>query len=204
MTAPRVEVTDAAASHIRELTRALPDGHGVHLAVAPFLQPSLFVGPCLAEEARVAAGAVDLWIDQASARRADGILIDLVDGPRGPELVLHNPAAPRVRSLRGEDLLGLLGSGRPVELIDVRGAEEHALVALPGSTVLDEEAADRFAALSKRTLLVFYSHIGEAGQMAAERFASAGFYNCWNLVGGIDAFASEVDRSVPRYEGGTA
>jgi monothiol glutaredoxin len=33
----------------------------------------------------------------------------------------------------------------------------------------------------------------------AERFAAHGFSNIYNVEGGMDAWASEVDSSVPRY-----
>jgi hypothetical protein len=38
----------------------------------------------------------------------------------------------------------------------------------------------------------------------AERFAAHGFSKVYNVEGGMDAWAREVDSGVPRYRGGAA
>jgi monothiol glutaredoxin len=48
-------------------------------------------------------------------------------------------------------------------------------------------------------MLVLHCHHGGRSQAAAEHFRSRGFTNVHNLVGGIDAWSTDVDPSVPRY-----
>ncbi len=38
-----------------------------------------------------------------------------------------------------------------------------------------------------------------SSQVAAQAFASNGHQNVYNLVGGIDAWSTEIDPQVPRY-----
>jgi monothiol glutaredoxin len=44
-----------------------------------------------------------------------------------------------------------------------------------------------------------HCHHGGRSQKAAEYFAAAGFRDVHNVVGGIDAWSTEIDPDVPRY-----
>ena len=46
---------------------------------------------------------------------------------------------------------------------------------------------------------MFQCHHGGRSLAAAERYASLGFSDVYNLVGGVDAWSVSVDPSVPRY-----
>ena len=48
--------------------------------------------------------------------------------------------------------------------------------------------------------IVFYCHVGARSLDAAAYYAGHGFKNVRSMTGGIDAWSSEVDESVPRYE----
>ena len=54
-------------------------------------------------------------------------------------------------------------------------------------------------ALPKDTPLVFMCHHGRRSFQAASHFLELGFRNVYNMAGGIDAWSSEVDPSVPTY-----
>jgi monothiol glutaredoxin len=54
-------------------------------------------------------------------------------------------------------------------------------------------------AMDRSTALVFQCHHGMRSQAAAEYFQRAGFRRLYNLEGGIDAWSTRVDPSVPRY-----
>jgi len=53
--------------------------------------------------------------------------------------------------------------------------------------------------LPKETKIVFVCHHGPRGVNAAEQFLSQGFTNVHNVTGGLDAWSTEIDSSVPRY-----
>ena len=48
-------------------------------------------------------------------------------------------------------------------------------------------------------LLVVICHHGARSQMVVDFLRSAGFDNAINLDGGIDAWACDIDQSMPRY-----
>ena len=55
------------------------------------------------------------------------------------------------------------------------------------------------AQLPRDTALAFLCHHGVSSRGAAERFAAHGFRQVFNIEGGIDAWAREVDPGLPRY-----
>jgi monothiol glutaredoxin len=87
-----------------------------------------------------------------------------------------------------------------ITLVDVRPAHGRAAAApLPQARVLDDEGYDTLAALPKDTALAFICHHGISSRGVAERFAAHGFSKVYNVEGGMDAWAAEIDASVPRY-----
>ena len=83
--------------------------------------------------------------------------------------------------------------------MDVRTPEERATASIPRAVLLTGEERTRLESLPKDTKLVFHCHHGSRSQMAAEHFASLGFKDVSNVVGGIDAWSQKVDPNVPRY-----
>jgi len=104
-----------------------------------------------------------------------------------------------IRQLSATELAALLASGPAVELVDVRTEEERAIATIDGSRLLDQAYHDALLLLDRDTPMVFQCHHGVRSQSAAEYFRQIGFTNLCNLIGGIDAWSLQVDRSVPRY-----
>ena len=104
-----------------------------------------------------------------------------------------------IRQISATDLAALLESGPAVELVDVRTEEERAIATIDGSRLLDQAYHDALLLLDRDTPMVFQCHHGIRSQRAAEYFQQHGFRNLSNLMGGIDAWSSLVDPSVPRY-----
>lgn len=201
VTAPRLRVSDTAAAAIREAQAQADPGQSVRILVQQggrshdlmfdHPQPSDF---------KVEAGGVTFLFDRASARLADGLAIDFVDGPEGGGFSLDNPnAPPRVRTLSAKELKAKLTAGEPLRLYDVRGEGERAVAQIAGSLPLTEAALAEIERLPKDTVLVFQCHHGMRSQAAAEAFVQKGFRNVYNLQGGIDAWSQQVDPSVRRY-----
>lgn len=91
-------------------------------------------------------------------------------------------------------------AGEPVRLLDLRSREEWEAVRLDGAEFVDQELIQQLMGRAGREgLLVFYDHLGQGSQDAAAYFAGHGFANVRHLRGGIDAWAREVDSSIPRY-----
>jgi Grx4 family monothiol glutaredoxin len=105
----------------------------------------------------------------------------------------------RVRPLTAVELKAKLDGGERLELYDVRTEQERAIASIAGSRLLDAAAQARLATIDRDTTLVFQCHHGMRSRNAAEHFLRQGFRNVYNLEGGIEAWSTTVDPSVPRY-----
>ena len=85
-------------------------------------------------------------------------------------------------------------------IVDVRPPQERELaaIALPYA-VLDAGGLESLLAQSRDLPLGFLCHHGGRSAQAAEHFRTQGFTAVFNIAGGIDAWAQDVDPSVPRY-----
>ncbi len=141
-----------------------------------------------------------LLLSRASARRADGMTIDFMEGPGGGGFKIDNPnEPPKVRQLPPEELKRRMDEGAPMEIFDVRTDREVGIAPFPSSRLLDEAGKALLEELDKGTPLVFVCHHGNRSQAAASHCLRMGFREVYNLSSGIDGWSREVDPSVPRY-----
>ena len=197
--APTLHVSDEAAAALRQVTENSGGGRPLHLAIDARFQAGLFFGPPEDGDLEVEANGIRISVDPLSASRADGLRIDARETPDGPAFSLDNPNAPTVHQLTASELKKLLDAGESFELIDVRTHEEREKARIEGAQLLDPQKQAELEKLDLDTKLVFHCHHGGRSQKAAEHFASLGFRNVHNVVGGIDAWSTEVDSAVPRY-----
>jgi rhodanese-related sulfurtransferase len=87
-----------------------------------------------------------------------------------------------------------------VVLLDVREPPEVMLANVPQALHIPmREVAQRLHELDPATPLVVMCHSGGRSRRVAEFLANNGFEEIYNLAGGIDAWAEELDPTVPRY-----
>ncbi len=99
----------------------------------------------------------------------------------------------------GELKQNLEGPDAPL-LLDVRTPQERRICHLEGSRLIPvRELAERIAEVDREREVVVYCHRGGRGARAVEVLARHGFERVRNLTGGIDAWAAEIDPSMPRY-----
>lgn len=195
---PEIAITDAAAEFLRGHVER--SGNAVHLRVDPRFQTKAYLGPEEPGEIAATSNGVTILFDRASAPRAQGIRIDYVETAHGHDLAIDNPnAPPPVAQMDVAALKALIDSGEPFHFFDVRTPEERATASIPGTTLLDADAAAAAEKLPKDAMLVFHCHHGGRSQQAAEHFRALGFRNVHNVAGGIDAWSQQIDPSVPRY-----
>ena len=104
-----------------------------------------------------------------------------------------------ITQLTPHELQTLLAEQPDTLLLDVREAEETALCALPRSLHIPMgELAARQHELPDAPIAV-YGHHGIRRQYCALYLADAGFAPLYNLKGGIDAWAHDLDKDMPRY-----
>ena len=107
--------------------------------------------------------------------------------------------ANRIRQITAPELKAMLEDGTVLQLWDVRTEEERTIARIPGARHLDQAGVEQINGLDHGTLLVFHCHHGFRSQAAAEHFQANGFTNLCNVIGGIEAWSTLVDASVPRY-----
>ena len=101
-----------------------------------------------------------------------------------------------------QQLAEKIAAAEPVHLLDVRQPEEHAIAALPGSTLIPlGELAERIHEIEPLAgaLLVVYCHHGIRSLSGVHLLQQAGIGPVASLAGGIDAWSRQIDPAVPRY-----
>ncbi len=85
-------------------------------------------------------------------------------------------------------------------IIDVREQLEWDICRIEGSVLIPlGQLPDRLNELDGHKELVTHCHTGVRSMQALEILRAAGFSKVRSLAGGIDAWSSDVDPSVPRY-----
>jgi rhodanese-related sulfurtransferase len=107
-----------------------------------------------------------------------------------------------IRQISPLSLAAFLADHPDALLVDVREPWEHELVALLSSRLiplgqLAARAGDELPDIE--IPIVLYCHHGIRSLQGCGILASLGYEDLINLSGGIDRYASEVDRSMPVY-----
>ncbi len=195
---PALHISPAAAKAIQQAMENSEPGVALHLSVDARFQSQFQLKPLTGNEIVAEAEGIKVYFDLASAPRADGISIDWIEDVRGSGLAIDNPNAPaKVQSLSVQALHDGLQNYR---VIDVRPQHARAIAEFPHPhDVLDEDSFEQLAALPKDTRMAFLCHHGNSSRQAAEHFRGLGFTQLFNVEGGIDAWADQIDSAVPRY-----
>jgi len=199
-TPPAITITPAAAEMLKNAVADAGPGAVLALSINAQFQPNFQLAQFDANAIAAESNGVRVQFDLGSARRADGITIDWVDDIRGKGLAIDNPNAPRpVQALSPMDADAKVRAGE-VLLVDVRPADERAIaaVSVPFKTFDGNGRAD-LEALPKDTALAFLCRSGGRSQQAAEEFLARGFTRVYNVTGGINAWADEVEGTISKY-----
>ena len=194
---PEVSITAAAVAAFRA---AFEDAEGdvLHLKVDAQFQNDLYFAPREANTIELRVDGLSLYLDPASARRANGLSIDFVAGDNAG-FKIENPNQPAsVKQLSPAEAQALLDRGA-VQLFDVRPEFERALASVALARPLDEAGQEYLLSLDRNAPVAFLCHHGMRSQSAAERVIGEGFKNVYNVRGGIHAWSQTVDSAVPQY-----
>ncbi len=93
-----------------------------------------------------------------------------------------------------------LSNGERLTLLDVRNPEEWQICRIDGAKLIPVgELERRLHELDPGDRIVVHCHRGPRSTRAVHLLRGAGYGSVFHLRGGIDAWSSEVDPSVPRY-----
>lgn len=104
-----------------------------------------------------------------------------------------------------EELAQCLYTGRPnVQLVDVREPQEVAIASIDGFTNIPlsqftQWAEELLARLDPHAETLVLCHHGVRSAQMCQWLISLGFTNVKNISGGIHAYSSLIDNSIPRY-----
>jgi monothiol glutaredoxin len=198
--APKLTVTSRAAEQLRAAVADADEGEVVRFEVSGDFQYDLQIARRRETDLEVDAGALKLYVGRGSARRADGVRLDWVDGPDGVGFKIDNPnEPPGVKRITAQELEQALASSKELYLFDVRGEKEREAARIGAARPLDPAALDAIERLPKDAMIVLHCHHGVRSRTAAAQLCEKGYSNVHSLEGGIDAWSLHVDPSVPRY-----
>jgi rhodanese-related sulfurtransferase len=99
-----------------------------------------------------------------------------------------------------KELKSRLDQGDKLVLLDVREQWEYDLAKLTGSILIPLGTLPQsMAKLNRDTEIIAICHHGMRSADATNFLLQQGFANVKNLVGGIDAWSTQVDGTVARY-----
>ncbi|MET0792752.1 MAG: Grx4 family monothiol glutaredoxin [Polyangiaceae bacterium] len=194
---PSISITPAALAAFQG---ALGDAEGesLHLKIDAQFQNDLYFAPREPNTLELSVQGLNLYLDPPSARRANGMSIDFIDGPNAGFKIENPNQPPSVKQLSAVEAKALIDKGA-LQLFDVRPPQERALASVPGARTLDDADQEYLFSLDKNAPIAFLCHHGMRSQAAAEQLLGEGFRNVHNVKGGIAAWSQTVDPSVPQY-----
>ncbi|MBS0567542.1 MAG: Grx4 family monothiol glutaredoxin [Proteobacteria bacterium] len=199
-TPPQITITDAAAQAIRSALADAEPGLALHLSIDARFQPQFHLAEPTDDTLRSESNGIDVLLDLASAQRARGIRIDWVETMQGAGLSIDNPNAPStVRQLSVGELKRRLDAGEAITIVDVRPPEERAQAALKLPFRTLDDGIGALADLPKDAAIAFLCRSGGRSQQAAEQFRAHGYDKVFNIAGGINAWAREIDTTIAEY-----
>jgi len=103
-------------------------------------------------------------------------------------------------NLSPQELKTKIDGGEKILLVDVRDSAEFAFNRIQGAIHIPlYDLASRYKELDPEADIVTYCHLGVRSLKAAQILKSLDFSNVKHLSGGIDAWSTQIDASVPRY-----
>jgi molybdopterin/thiamine biosynthesis adenylyltransferase/rhodanese-related sulfurtransferase len=105
-----------------------------------------------------------------------------------------------LQQISARQLKEMLDGGRKLTLLDVREPQEWDITQLPNAKLIPlGEVPERMNELDTADDIVVYCHHGMRSARAIGFLQKMGFSKLQNLAGGIDAWANQVDKEMPRY-----
>lgn len=102
-----------------------------------------------------------------------------------------------------QDIQRRIDAGEPLLLIDVREPEEFAITRIEGATLIPMReipaSLQQLEAKAGEATLIVFCHHGVRSLNVAHWLREQGVPACQSMAGGIDAWSTQIDPSVPRY-----
>jgi sulfur-carrier protein adenylyltransferase/sulfurtransferase len=104
-----------------------------------------------------------------------------------------------MKEITVQELKELMDNGSDFQLVDVREPFENDICTLNGLLIPLNELPERFSEISKDKQVVVHCRSGKRSANAILFLEQHGYNNLHNLVGGILAWADEIDPEMEQY-----
>ncbi len=105
-----------------------------------------------------------------------------------------------IPSITCQELSQRLEAGEPLLLLDVREPEELEISQLDGVTCIPLlQLPDRVGEIDQEAEIVVICRTGNRSGQATSYLRSHGFHQVYNLEGGMNRWAEEIDTQLPVY-----
>jgi adenylyltransferase/sulfurtransferase len=105
-------------------------------------------------------------------------------------------------TITATQLAEMLDAGKDPYLVDVREPVEYEIVKIPGGVLIPKDrilSGEALAELPQDRALVLYCRTGVRSAEALAAVKAAGFRDAVHVQGGVTAWATQVDPSLPTY-----
>jgi adenylyltransferase/sulfurtransferase len=105
-------------------------------------------------------------------------------------------------TISAQELKDMLDAGKEPYLVDVREPVEYEIVKIPGGVLIPKDrilSGEALAELPQDQPLVLYCRTGIRSAEALAAVKAAGFRDAVHVRGGVTAWATQVDPSLPTY-----
>ncbi len=197
-TPPEITITEIAATQLKESMQG-HEGIELHFQVDANWNSQFNLAPAEGNEISTESNGVRILMDLATAQRARGAVIDWVSSIQGEGLAVDLPQAPPpVKQMTVQELAKKLEADK-ITLVDIRGDDERARAFIESAEILTREVMDKLEQMPKDSEIAFLCQHGNASQGAAEYFRKKGFTKISNVAGGMQAWAQEINTSLPSF-----
>ncbi len=117
-----------------------------------------------------------------------------------PQAAAAEAAEAPIPSMTVKELKQKMDSGERFVLVDVREPFEYEIARIPGSKLIPlGELHSRMSELDSADDIVLHCKMGGRSAKALKLLSEAGFTKLTNVEGGIEAWAEQIDPTVPKY-----
>ena len=109
-------------------------------------------------------------------------------------------AATAIPTISVSDLKHKIDQKNPMVILDVREKFEYEIARIDGSQLIPlDQLPDRISELDRNAEIVAFCHTGMRSARAVQFLQGHGYKRSFNLAGGIDAWAHEIDPTMQKY-----
>ncbi len=193
VTKPNITISDEGVVVMKKALDAQSDGV-LHLQISATWTHQIALDANQDDEVHVNVSGIDLHMDPWTAARADGLNMILDEDLTGTRFIFDNPnAPPPVNQLTVQALKARLDSDDDVVAIDVRNDNEREAASIEGVQQWNDEARVLIESLPKDTEIIVLCQTGGRSQALGDALRQRGHTNVHNVIGGIKAWAAEID-----------